>query len=786
MCEYPSVRSINTSDPNRVEGYLLLWGDSAHRDCYDTYFDRSNPPKLDILLPIPLRYEHGQDPSVGAAMIGQVVSTNEDDRGIRFVAELDNQSPYYDRIRSEIAGGGLGVSTGVPEYLADFDADGKFKTWPIAEVSLTSRPCERRMPSVSGSSRSIYRSAAVQSAITNAPKGDAMQQPPQKAKLTLAALGLSEDSGIEDVVTALKDALGSAAASAVFGQYFDDEPDGEEVAPPTDSGDLSTDEANDEDPDTGASDYDGARDAEQFMDSEDDEEEGDPKDKAAAKQTTFPKGPNMKAVSTKRSAAAEIARLQQANADLRERLLAPPKPAKRAPVRTAYTPPVSNPIYDELGLSGMVFAYRMLTAPGYRNMYVQQHGASPEFQRALAHRFIAARNLSNTNTPGDIIGREVANSSIFPFRNDSDVRNHRFTQGGFPATRAQVDASGNTGFGSDYVGVHYDNELWLIIRAAPIYQSMVAMGMAERVIAQGYGADVIPLEGSDLMFYRVPETLTFDMTGRPVVSIPPTAAGTSSKTLHVQTLGSMALWTRQWDEDSIVSAAGELNRKMAIELPLQVESAILNGDTNVTPSVGNYNINANGSLTLPQNASYTMADGALKYALVAAPAAGNANAATLQSGMTTDMFAQLRKNLDPTGIAGYDTSKLAYILDPNAYLAAVRMPEVRSPGIAGENMATLTNGNLDRLFGIKILMSGQIAPSDTSGMVNATPTSNIYGRALVVRPDQWVVGIKRESSFQWGYDVAAQANMLVVTTRFGLAYRSAASGAAALAYGISV
>jgi hypothetical protein len=143
-CEFAFVRAI---DGDRIQGYLALWGTPDQPDCVGTWFDRDEPPDFGLIdgAPIRLLYEHGQDPEVGKTVIGKVVRTWHDDIGVAFEAVLFSDNPHYRKIRDEIKLGLLGVSSASAEHLAEFDEDGRFRTWLLSEVSLTKRPCEPRM-----------------------------------------------------------------------------------------------------------------------------------------------------------------------------------------------------------------------------------------------------------------------------------------------------------------------------------------------------------------------------------------------------------------------------------------------------------------------------------------------------------------------------------------------------------------------------------------------------------------------------------------------------------------
>lgn len=147
-CAMTMVRSSKHS--NKIRGYIAIWGSSRERDCVNTWFDRKRPPNLGIeeFLPLRLMYEHGEDPSIKRDIIGKVSEIWYDDRGIGFKGELRKESDHYYRVKNEILQGKLATSSASAGHLATFDKQGRFEDWLLSELTLTGKPCERKMPRV--------------------------------------------------------------------------------------------------------------------------------------------------------------------------------------------------------------------------------------------------------------------------------------------------------------------------------------------------------------------------------------------------------------------------------------------------------------------------------------------------------------------------------------------------------------------------------------------------------------------------------------------------------------
>ena len=76
-------------DTGRIGGYLVVWGDSAHKDLQGEYFTPDTDLGLDWYPERPALYHHGLDSTLGPAMIGQIKSLTPDDVGVWAEAQLD-------------------------------------------------------------------------------------------------------------------------------------------------------------------------------------------------------------------------------------------------------------------------------------------------------------------------------------------------------------------------------------------------------------------------------------------------------------------------------------------------------------------------------------------------------------------------------------------------------------------------------------------------------------------------------------------------------------------------
>jgi len=130
-------------------GYGIVFSDQFSPDCDQEYFTKQSDFWLEDRVALPCLYEHGKDPTIGKEPIGRAV-WSIDERGVFFSGELYN-SEHADEIMQLIESESLGFSSGALSPWVR-RVEGPFATflsrWPIFELSVTSRACERRTQAV--------------------------------------------------------------------------------------------------------------------------------------------------------------------------------------------------------------------------------------------------------------------------------------------------------------------------------------------------------------------------------------------------------------------------------------------------------------------------------------------------------------------------------------------------------------------------------------------------------------------------------------------------------------
>ena len=733
-----------------IRGYVAIWGDSEHRDSYDTWFDRQRPPEMDLdLLPIALRYEHGMDGGITYERIGEVYKVWFDDIGIPFEARLDKSSPYFERVIMEIRhgtpDGKLRTSSGTLSYIADFYDDGAFKAWPVGEMSLTAMAAEPRIPEVElvRSNQNVDTAAGWQEAIAELiavseestmqlkketlqksdEQSEPMEVPIMKEKIQAVLDGLGEGATLMDFMSALM-------ASGISMDEMD-EAVKQLQSPEMEAAALSL-PAN-------------ASDNERF---------------AVALQGVMEK----KEVALQSQAVVENRALKAEIALMKTRQSAPPVvPARsrgdstnggRVPfeVRDPYS---GNRAYAHLPLTGMMFAYQYLRSlQSARGREICENLITEGFVRNMMEkqldRFAAHENGSRS------------------YRSERDYYTMRSA---FPVRANELMQTDVSGQGLEWIYTGYGTELWEKIRVGKVYDTLVQKGLWEQEITGS--TFKVMLVGNDPTWYKHSEPSSVDTTTLRVnLDTLPHYVGTENVTVTPGTAMTQVIITDELKEDSLIDVVAQYQKQVEIGGEELVESLIINADNDGTI---NTNINLidgtpNATTTKP---AYLVTNGALKLALVT-------NTANKRDGSTlaSSDFLETRKLLGATLAA--DPDNVVYISDVTTMLKALELTDVKTKDVF--TGATIENGAISGVYGSAYLTSGQMALANSAGKI---PTAGgTLGRILAMVPRYWTVGWKRHVQVEAGRDIQGLADIIVVSFRMGVQYRT--DEAAAVTYNLTV
>jgi HK97 family phage major capsid protein len=341
----------------------------------------------------------------------------------------------------------------------------------------------------------------------------------------------------------------------------------------------------------------------------------------------------------------------------------------------------------------------------------------------------------------------------------------------------EVQYSTLSGFGDEWVGVEYSTSLWGSIR-----QNTFVIDLLRQInIPQGAESVVLPLEGADPTWYKVPQTTAINATtGRPDATVPSSRAATGNSTMTVAKMGARSLVSGELEEDSMIPFMAQLRMQIATSGAEMLEHAIIDGDTDATATT---NINDIGG-TPAATDLFLLMDGFRKLPLITNTANSRAGG-TLTSG---DFLATV-KLLGASGINSVDISKVVLISDINTHWTSLELADVKSRDVFAA--ATIETGKLTGIYGYRHYVSpwmhymSATRRANTAGKVDQdTTANNTTGSILAVRPDQWYFGWKRRMTLETQRFPDADTTQIVALARVGLKYRD--TEAAAISYGLTV
>lgn len=420
----------------------------------------------------------------------------------------------------------------------------------------------------------------------------------------------------------------------------------------------------------------------------------------------------------------------------------------------------------------------MLETANAFKMAGQRIDISPAAYKALSRR-VAAYKSDNTEE-----GKMEEDYVKGAFKAGTATHIEPNTEAVEQAIKAATDPmySGGSGIGSDWVGSAYSTELWRKIRGD---REIVGL-LPSEVIPDGYSNKTWPLESTDFTVYKVAEATASDATLKvPAATVGATQAGTANKNITVAKLGARGLYTEELNEDSLVRAAPQLREQIALSMMERLESALIDGDTELSA-----NKNINDIAGTPASTDYFLVwDGFRKLALVT----NTANSRSASGGFVVEDYKETLRLLGTAGLGGADPNKVRFIQDFNVMWAAMEIPELKTKDV--HSAATIEQGFLKRVYRVPVIdsyfmhmqstSSGYERKANTSGKIDVdTGSNNSTGSILAVRFDQWKFVYKRRLSIETTRIANADSWEIVALMRAGLGYRD--NEASAITYNVGV
>ena len=223
--------------------------------------------------------------------------------------------------------------------------------------------------------------------------------------------------------------------------------------------------------------------------------------------------------------------------------------------------------YDNLETRDLAFLIDVLTPNKHQSEEKDYARANPEAMNALAMRLESEDVRRGTS---DLQGVKVANEQLY--RDAVEA----FKATGMKAN--ELDHTTQSGFGSDWVGTAYAQNLWEAIRQDVSIGAKLMAGAIE--ILQGFSSVYLPLEGADHTWYKVAETTgTNSTTGLPDSTVTASKVATANKQLTVAKMGARVIWSGEMEEDSLIPFIANLRRQVEVSGLEQFTHAVIDGDT---------------------------------------------------------------------------------------------------------------------------------------------------------------------------------------------------------------
>jgi len=728
-----------------IQGYIAIWGKADLTDAYDTWFDRSRPPEMELdLLPIALRYEHGGDPSIAGDMIGTIYEFGFDDEGIFFLAKLDRSSPYiFSRMVTELRDGittgeRLCTSSGTANYVARFRDDGSFEFWPVNEVSLTAFPAEKRMPPAI-LVRSEQGVDPGTEATTEVTEQEALPENTSPENV------IAQPQGEKPMQEQIAEILATLPEGAELPEFF-----AALVAAGFEVADLEEAVAMLGEP---------------VEEEERSETEGQPLDEKSTFADALAKVLDAKAIEEN---AEEARNLRAQNAKLRGQAALHQLQAQRS------APPVDQPQQGDMtdggnGNQSIAVSSRYAHLSGKQMAFIYMAEVpedvrlkgldtaryiNPDFVKHMAYtlqRKVEAHERGDRQYPNELDFNAIR--SLIPRRAD------------------ELMAVATTGQGLEWVGVEYGSAVWNTIRQQPIFDKLIAGGMMQVEVPQGAASEYVLMEGADPIWNYAAEAVSVDTSGDGEHVSDAQYMGTDRQLVTPAKFQSRVLITDELQEDSRVNVLAQLQTQQELKAALVLEDVFINGDTE---TAANTNINYIDS-TPPTGTSRVASlgsNGALKLALVT-------NTANKRDGAALSDQDYLATRRLFTNALAADPSQMLFIVDTATMLKSLELVALKTQDVF--SMATLENGVLTGVWGTEVLTSGQMALANSAGKI---PTAaGTLGRILAVIPLYWAIGWKRRVTME-NLRTRPGVTEVVSTMRAGFQYRT--NEASAVSYNLTI
>lgn len=729
---FTSGTALKALGDGRVGGYLVVFGSPQQRDLQGEYFTPQTDFALHMYDRRPALYHHGLDGTLKGMVAGYIDVLKADDIGLWAEAQLDLHNRYVQTVNQLVNKGILGWSSGALPQLVEVEGDGKIKTWPIVEGSLTPAPAEPRRTTIQSIKSAM--TALENSLITSEePTAKGITQATWQSALNLLKQSMTEIRGakmmdLQGLLAALADAnIDPEQQIQIIGTMSSgDGADGAEPPPPPapDEGMMADDPIPVE------------------------EEEEDP-------MKTEPNG------AAKAWTPEQLAKVIELSVKASVEQAMKTAPATETLPGAQNTPPGAQPgkssiqvttKYDRMPLEDLTFLKSVMDAASRAQGYGPNWSPANEadarsFWGNLADKAIKAQN------EGRVQFNERAVKSLNAYKAN------------------ELNYSTLATGGDEFVWEGWSNQLW----RKPRIDNVVSANM--NWIDMPSNPYKLPIESTDPTVVAVPETtnedqLTLDNSSSPIAD---SKIGTSNTTATARKLGLRVGVSEELNEDSIIPIASLWREQAVRAMEDARDFVILNADDTNSSS----NINTDGSPAATDKFLYGGGDGILHLPLVTNPTGLTVNAAGAD--ITLSMMREARAKLNRAMI--HKLQDLVWFVDPLVAVKMLGIDEFLNASINGRQ-STAETGEILRVDNVPVFVSNEIYASATSGKVSATAGNNVRGRAVLVHKPSWYPCRRREIRTTFDYMAVYDAWQLVITLRMALVRRS--DDCAALIFNLAI
>lgn len=717
--------AIKSLGDGRIGGYLVVWGNPTRKDITGEYFTPETELGLDWYAQRPTLYQHGLDDTLQATKIGEIDTLRPDDVGVWAEAQLDLRNRYVQAVNRMVEKGILAWSSGSAPNLAVVDPGGRIKRWIIIEGTATPTPAEPRQTGI---------------------------MPVKAYYAAMKAIPLPDEHEAEE--EAVEPGLRSVHEVVPITPKTENQPFPRKAIHMDIQGLIAAMQ-----------------------------EQGIESDKILAVVAAYNGGeapaaevpaeaPPMEGMSVSPDDMAKSIKTAVESA-VREAIKSNGGEihSQVNPLTAPSTPQISgmnDMLYDYQPIDNLVAAAHLM-----ENAHTSIGGApapSLKLYRALHNRMEREVTYDN-NKYGRATAAPAMKAALAEW-------------GGLLKSATKANELFSAVTNTQFVATTWDTRLIETVREQVMYQELLSRGMLEYTIPQGSSTLMVPVEGNDPTAYSLVEQNDETSDERMPVTAKSSTITAANQTVTAGMVGIRLMYTYISEEDMVVNAGRYVDLKVNRYFPQVIEKLILEGDT-ATANVTNINfIDGQPSVDAKgRGPDYLATNGVLKLPLVTTTTLSRSAAGLLSE---TDFVSTLA--LLPAA-QQVDYPRLMFVLDPATSLATLNIPAFKSRDVFTN--ATIENGVLKNVYGIDVFRSGFIGnqsalgKTNAAGKIDSTAGNNTWGRILIVRPDRWILGMKRQMTTESMRDIDAQATVVVSTTRFGV-FPVSTTGGSAVSYKVAV